>query len=74
MKITLQLRYRMLRDRDIFDINFSVETVNGIVYLMGISRTEAELEKVTTHARNIAGVRKVVSHVRLSGDPRRGKS
>ena len=74
VRITAQLRYRMLRDRNIFDINFSVETVNGIVYLMGISRTEAELEKVTTYARNIAGVRKVVSHVRLSGDPRRGKS
>ncbi len=74
VRITAQLRYQMLRDRDVSDVNFSVETVNGIVYLMGISRTEAELEKVTMHARNIAGVRKVISHVRLSGDSRRGKS
>ena len=74
VKITSQLRYQMLRDRDISDINFSVETVNGIVYLMGIARDQAELEKVTTHARNIAGVAKVISHVRLSGDARRGKS
>ena len=30
-KITAQLRFQMLRDRDVSDINFSVETVNGIV-------------------------------------------
>jgi len=74
VRITAQLRFQMLRDRDVSDVNFSVETVNGIVYLMGVARTEAELGKVTTHARNIGGVRKVVSHVRLSDDPRRGKS
>ena len=74
VKITTQLRYQMLRDRDISDINFSVETVNGIVYLMGIARGQSELDKVTTHARNIAGVQKVISHVRLSDDKRRGKS
>jgi len=74
VKITTQLRYQMLRDRDVSDINFSVETVNGIVYLMGIARGQSELERVTTHARNIAGVQKVISHVRLSDDKRRGKS
>ena len=74
VKVTTQLRYQMLRDRDISDINYSVETVNGIVYLMGIARDQSELEKVTTHARNIAGVEKVISHVRLSDDKRRGSS
>lgn len=73
-KITAQLRFQMLRDRDVSDINFSVETVNGIVYLMGIARTGSELEKITTHARNIAGVQKVISHVRLSGGRPREKS
>jgi osmotically-inducible protein OsmY len=70
-KITTQLRFQMLRDRDISDINFSIETVNGTVYIMGIARTRAELDKITDHARNIAGVVKVVSHVRLSDDPAR---
>ncbi len=74
VKITSQLRFKMLRDRDIFDVNYTVETVNGIVYLMGIARSRPELDKVTTHARNIAGVQKVFSHVRLSGGDRRGKS
>ena len=74
VKITCQLRFKMLRDRDISDVNYTVETVNGIVYLMGIARSRPELDKVTTQARNIAGVQKVISHVRLSGDDRRGKS
>ena len=74
VKITSQLRFQMLRDRDISDVNYTVETVNGIVYLMGIARSRPELDKITTHARNIAGVQKVISHVRLSGGDRRGKS
>ena len=74
VKITSQLRFKMLRDRDISDVNYTVETVNGIVYLMGIAGSRPELDKVTTHARNIAGVQKVFSHVRLSGGDRRGKS
>ena len=73
-KITSQIRFQMLRDREISDINFSIETVNGIVYLMGIARNRPELDKVTNHARNVAGVKKVISHVRLSDDARRGKS
>ena len=74
VKITSQLRFKMLRDRDISDVNYTVETVNGIVYLMGMAGSRPELDKVTTHARNIAGVQKVISHVRLSGGDRRGKS
>jgi osmotically-inducible protein OsmY len=70
-KITTELRFLVLRDRDIRDINYSIETVNGIVYLLGIAQDKSELDKVTRHARNISGVEKVVSHVRLRGDKRR---
>jgi len=64
-KITAQLRYLMVRDKEINDINFTVETVNSVVYLMGISISQAELDKLTNHARNIAGVEKVINHVVL---------
>jgi osmotically-inducible protein OsmY len=64
-KITTQLRYLMVRDREINDINFTVETVNAVVYLMGISISQAELDKLTNHARNISGVEKVINHVVL---------
>lgn len=69
--ITAQLHARLLADRDVRDINYSVETVNGVIYLFGIAQDEGELKRVTAHARNIKGVNKVVSHVVLKTDPRR---
>jgi osmotically-inducible protein OsmY len=69
--ITTRLRATMLTDRDVSDINYSVETVNGTIYLMGIARNRAELDRVTNHARNIPGVKQVKSFVRLKDDPRR---
>mgnify|MGYP001192162864 FL=1 len=69
--ITAQLRFKMLSDRDIHAINFNLTTVNAIVYLFGIARTDTEHQKLVNHARNVKGVRKVVSHVLLKDDPRR---
>ena len=70
-RIVLQLRFKLITDGAISDINYTIDTVNGVVYLMGIAQDDAELERVTNHARNIAGVTKVISHVRLKDDPRR---
>ena len=69
--VTTQLRARMLRDGEILDLNYTVETVNGIVYLLGIAQDEKELDRVTRHARAIPGVEQVVNHVRLKNDPER---
>lgn len=69
--ITTQLRAKMLSDREVSDINYSIETVNGAVFLFGISQTEDELKRVTSHARQIRGVTKVVSHVVGKSDRRR---
>ncbi len=67
--ITTQLRSKLLLDKDVRAINFNVETVNGVVYLIGIAQDQAELERVTNHARTITNVVKVVSHARLKDDP-----
>ena len=72
--ISTRLRWLLLTDRDVHHINYTLETVNGVVYLMGIALDQAELERVTNHARTIRGVRKVVSHVRLRDDARRKPS
>ncbi len=69
--ITTQLRAQMLTDTQVSDINYSVETVNGVIYLMGIAQGQSELNRVTNYARDISGVRQVKSHVRLKGDSRR---
>ena len=61
--ISAQLKGKLLVDADVLSINYSVETVNGTVYLLGIAQDEAELARVTEHARGIQDVKRVVSHV-----------
>jgi len=72
--ITTQLLSKLTFDKHVSSINYSVETVAGTVYLMGIAQDQAELNRVQNHARNLSHVRRVVTYVRLKDDPRRGKS
>ena len=72
--ITAQLRSKLLFDANIRSINYSIDTVNGVIYLMGVAQNQAELDRVANHARNIRYVRKVVNHVRLKNDPHRAAS
>ncbi len=63
--IATQLRARMLGDAAIASINYSIEVVNGSVYLIGIARDQAELDRVLAYARNISYVRRVLNYMRL---------
>jgi len=67
--ISTQLRSKVLLDKDIRSINYSIETVNGVIYLIGIAQNQAELDRVTAYARTIKYVRKVVSYVRVLNRP-----
>ncbi len=65
--ISTQLRTKLLLDREIKALNYNVETVNGVIYMIGIAQDDLELERVTNHARTIENVTKVISHVRVLG-------
>ncbi|MEX2650138.1 MAG: BON domain-containing protein [Alphaproteobacteria bacterium] len=69
--ISNELRGKLLFDREIAAVNYNVETVNQVVYLMGIAQDQAELDRAIGHARTIRYVDKVVSHVVLKGDQSR---
>ncbi|HIJ38084.1 MAG TPA: BON domain-containing protein [Rhodospirillaceae bacterium] len=69
--IANNLRTRLMFDQQIRNINYTVDVVNGVVYLMGIARSPEELDKVIAHARNIDNVKRVVNHVLLKTDPHR---
>ncbi|MDF2765102.1 MAG: putative periplasmic or secreted lipoprotein [Rhodospirillales bacterium] len=66
--ISTQLRTKLLLDKEIKSINYSVETVGATVYLMGFARSPDELARVEAHARNLAYVRRVVSYVRIASE------
>lgn len=63
--ITAQLKSKLTFDKNILAINYSIETVNGIVYLIGIAQNQQELDRVIAHARNLSYVRRIISHVRV---------
>ena len=69
--ISAELKARILVDRAIVSINYSIETVNQAVYLIGVAQSQAELDRVIAHAKDIAYVRRVIDYVRLKDDPAR---
>ena len=73
VKIKTQIRYKIIKDKEISSINYNFEVVNGNLYIIGISNNKKELKKVVKHANNIKGVLKVVSHAIMKNDPRRKK-
>lgn len=66
-----ELRTRLLFARGVNSINYSVEVVNGTVYMLGVATDQAEHDRALNIARNLANVRRVVSHVITRDDPRR---
>lgn len=69
--ISAQLKTKMMFAKDVLSINYSVETVNGTIYLMGIAQDQKELDRVIALARDVPDVVEVVSHVVPKDDPSR---
>jgi osmotically-inducible protein OsmY len=63
--ITEQVRLRLIADNDIKGTNFNIQVHNGVVYLLGLARTEDELRAAAEHASLVNGVQKVVSYVKM---------
>lgn len=68
MLISADLRARLMGDAGVKAINYSIDTVRGTIYLLGIAQSPQELQRVMNHARNISGVRNIVPHVRMKAE------
>lgn len=69
--ISGEIRAAILTDGTIRDSNYTIDTQNNVVYIMGIAQDEAELSKVLKHAATVRGVRQVVNYAVMKDDPRR---
>lgn len=69
--ISAKIRARILADTSIRDVNYTIDTQNRVVFIMGIAQDRGELERVLDHARAIDDVERVVNYVVLKDDPRR---
>lgn len=67
--ISTRLRTAIMVDKNVQSINYTIDTVQGTVYLMGVAQNQQELNRVIEHARTIENVRQVVSYVKLAGVP-----
>ena len=66
--ISGRMRTAMTFDRDIHSIHYSIDTVAGTVYIMGVARNQTELDRVVNLAKNIRGVKQVVSYAKMLGE------
>jgi osmotically-inducible protein OsmY len=67
--ITTRLRTAMTFEKDVQSLNYSIDTVQGVVYLMGVAMSQQELNTVMDLARTIPNVKQVVSYVKMVGEP-----
>jgi osmotically-inducible protein OsmY len=63
--ITAQIRARLAGSPSVRSINVNIETFQGNVYLMGIARSQAELQRAAEIASVVSGVRRVVSFMEV---------
>ena len=67
--IETQLETRLLATKNIMSINYTVEVVDKVVYLLGIAQNEQELKNVAYIASITQGVKRVISYVRIKNAP-----
>ena len=65
--VTGRLRTALMFDRDVQSVNYSIDTVNRVVYLMGWAQDQIELNRVMEIARTMSDVEQVVSYVKIVG-------
>ena len=60
-----KINAKLLLEKSILNLNYSVEVVNGIVYVIGIAQNQEELNSVINICQGTYGVKNVINHVRL---------
>ena len=69
--IRIQIAADLLSDRLVRDVNYTIDVVNGVVYLTGVAQNQTELDRVITRAQRFQGVKRVESYMVLKDDPQR---
>ena len=65
-----QLRGKLIADNNLSSLNFSIDVVNGTVYLSGVAADAEEMNRVVSHARELRFAQQVVNYITLRTDQR----
>jgi osmotically-inducible protein OsmY len=60
-----QIKTRLIANSNVAGVNYIVRVFDGVVYLLGIAKSEDELREAAESAARVKGVKKVVSYVKM---------
>ena len=66
--ISTRIRTALTFEKDVKSANYSIDTVSGIVYLMGVYQDKEELDDVVGICQDTPHVKQVVSYVKKLGE------
>ena len=67
--VETQIETRLLATKGIRSVNYTVEVVDSVAYILGVAQNEEERHNVAYIASITQGITRVVSYVRLRNDP-----
>ena len=66
--ISTKVMAKIMLDKDVNSLNYNIETVNKIVYIIGISSSSDEKQKVIDLSREVFGVEEVVDYITINSE------
>ncbi len=66
--ISWRIDSRILMDKEIDSVNYTIHTVDRTVYLIGTARDQRELDRVVAHVREVPHVKGIVRHVQTRNE------
>ena len=63
--ISTKILGKLMLEEEINSLNYNIETVNKLVYIIGIARTEKERDLVISIARDVYGVEEVIDYINI---------
>ena len=66
--ISTKVKGKLILNEKINSLNYSIETVNKLVYIIGIARSENERDLVINIAREVYGVEEVIDYITIKVD------
>ena len=66
--ISTKVLAKLMLDEEINSLNYNIETVNKIVYIIGISRSSDEKQKAIELAKEVFGVEEVVDYITIKSE------
>ncbi len=70
--ITAEIETKFLLAKDLRFLNYQITTVDNEVYIMGVAYDAKEMNRAVSIASKVRGVKKIINHILLADDSRRG--